>query len=118
MTHPPLAVTSWMNTRRRELPDFLRRRVKTCREAPRDAPWYQWPVMRIALKLTLSLIIPLAALIATIGYLFQRGSEQLLREELRKEGRAIALVVQTASEDYLQNRQLADLRELVDRINR
>ncbi len=72
--------------------------------------------MKIGVKLTLFLVIPLVALAVVIGYIYQQRSAELLREELSREGRAIALVVQIAAEDYLRDRQLADLRTLVDRI--
>jgi two-component system NtrC family sensor kinase len=72
--------------------------------------------LRIGVKLTLWLILPLAALAVVIGYMYQQRSAELLREELSKEGRAIARVVQVAAEDYLRDRQLADLKLLVDRI--
>lgn len=86
-------------------------------EDPRsEAPGGTRKTMKIALKLTIALTVPLVALTAIIGYLYHRQSQELLREELSKEGRAIALVVQIAAEDYLRDRQLGDLRELVDRI--
>jgi signal transduction histidine kinase len=72
--------------------------------------------MTIGWKLTLALVVPLVLLTGLMGYLFQQRSRELLREELTREGRAIALVVQIAAEDYLRDRQLADLQELVDRI--
>ncbi len=73
--------------------------------------------MRIAWKFALALLVPLVALIGLFGYLYQRQSEALLREELTREGRAIARVVQLAAEDYLRDRQVRDLRQLVDRIS-
>jgi signal transduction histidine kinase len=72
--------------------------------------------MRFGVKLALSLVVPLVVLTAALGYAFQRRSHALLREELAKEGRAIGLAVQIAAEDYLRDRQLDDLRQLVDRI--
>ena len=72
--------------------------------------------MKLGPKFALSLAIPLAALTAGIGYLYQGSSRELLREELAKEGRAIALVTASAAEDYLRDRQFDDLRQLMDRI--
>lgn len=40
----------------------------------------------------------------------------MLREELAKEGRAIARIVQIASEDYLRDRQVSDLRQFADQV--
>ncbi len=73
--------------------------------------------MRIGLKLTLALLLPLVALTLFLGWTFEERSRELLREELSKEGRAIARVVQIASEDYLRDRQVRDLRGLADRIS-
>ena len=73
--------------------------------------------MRIAWKLALALLAPLVVLLGLFGYLYQHQSEVLLREELTKEGRAIARVVQLAAEDYLRDRQVGDLRQLADRIS-
>lgn len=73
--------------------------------------------MRIGLKLTLALVLPLVALTLFLGFAFESRSRELLREELVREGRAIARVVQIASEDYLRDRQVKDLRQLADRIS-
>ncbi len=73
--------------------------------------------MRIGLKLTLALVLPLVALTLFLGFAFETRSRELLREELVREGRAIARVVQIASEDYLRDRQVRDLRQLADRIS-
>jgi len=72
--------------------------------------------LRIGWKLTAALVLPLVALTIALGYVFQVRSRELLREELTREGRAIARVVQIASEDYLRDRQIADLKEMADRI--
>lgn len=73
--------------------------------------------MNLGFKFALFLVVPLVGLTAAFGYTYQQRSQDLLREELAKEGRAIALVVQTAAEDYLRDRQPADLRKLVDQIS-
>ncbi len=73
--------------------------------------------MKIGWKLTLALVIPIVTLTLFLGYGFQIRSRELLREELAREGRAISRVVQIASEDYLRDRQVSDLRQLADRIS-
>lgn len=73
--------------------------------------------MRIGLKLTVALVLPLVALTLFLGYLFEIRSREFLREELAREGRAISRVVQLASEDYLRDRQVKDLRQLADRVS-
>ncbi|HEU4364758.1 MAG TPA: HAMP domain-containing protein, partial [Candidatus Krumholzibacteria bacterium] len=72
--------------------------------------------MRLGWKLAIALVIPLVLLTAVLGYVFMKRSRELLREELTKEGRAIVRVVRIAGEDYLRDRQVSDLRGLVDRI--
>lgn len=72
--------------------------------------------MRIGWKLTLAIVLPMVALTLVLGYAFRIRSRDLLREELAREGRAISRVVQIASEDYLRDRQISDLRQLADRI--
>lgn len=73
--------------------------------------------MRIGLKITLALVVPLVTLILLFGLVFQLRSRDLLRRELAREGRAIARVVAIAGEDYLRDGQVADLRELAERIS-
>lgn len=73
--------------------------------------------MRIGIKLTLALLVPIVALTLFLGFVFENRSRELLRDELAREGRAISRVVQIASEDYLRDRQLSDLRTLADRIS-
>lgn len=72
--------------------------------------------MRIGLKLTMALVLPMVALTLFLGWVYQNRSRELLRDELAREGRAIARVVQIASEDYLRDRQVSELRQLADRI--
>ncbi len=72
--------------------------------------------MRIGWKLTLALVLPMVGLTVFLGFAYLDRSRELLREELAREGRAIARVVQIASEDYLRDRQITDLRQLADRI--
>lgn len=72
--------------------------------------------MKIGLKLTLALVLPMVALTLFLGFAFQDRSRELLREELAKEGRAISRAIQIASEDYLRDRQIKDLRQMADRL--
>lgn len=72
--------------------------------------------MKLGFKFAVLLVLPLVVLTLAFGYAYQQRSQALLREELTKEGRAITPVVQTTAEDYLRDRQPADLRKLVDQI--
>jgi signal transduction histidine kinase len=72
--------------------------------------------VRIRTKLVLSLAIPLGALMLLFGFLDQERSRAMLREELIREGRAVARVIQMSVEDYLRDRQLPDLIELADHL--
>ncbi len=60
--------------------------------------------------------MPLVALTAALGYVFQERGQVMLREELSREGRAIARLSSIAAEDYLRDRQIADLQRLMDGI--
>ena len=72
--------------------------------------------MRIGVKLALSLVIPLVLVAAVIGYLYWQQSRAFLRTEFAREGRAIAMVVSVAAEDYLRDQKLEDLRQLAERV--
>ena len=72
--------------------------------------------MKLGIRFAVTLVVPLVILTVVFGYTYQQRSQTLLREELAKEGRAIALVVQTAAEDYLRDRQPADLHKLIDQV--
>lgn len=72
--------------------------------------------MKIGLKLTLALVLPMVTLTLFLGFTSQDRSRELLREELAKEGRAISRAIQIASEDYLRDRQIKDLRQMADRL--
>ena len=72
--------------------------------------------MKIGPKILISLVVPIVVVIAVFGYVDQRRSRRLLKAELVREGRAIARVTQLAVEDALRDRQLGDMRELVDQI--
>ncbi len=73
--------------------------------------------MKIGARSAASLAVPLVALTAFFGILYDRHSRTQLRAELAREGRAVAYVLQIAAEDYLQHRQLDELRDLVERIS-
>jgi signal transduction histidine kinase len=72
--------------------------------------------MRLGPKLALALGIPLIALTVLFGLFYQQRSDAMLRRELTREGRSIAFVLQLAAEDYLRDRQIADLRKMADRV--
>jgi two-component system, NtrC family, sensor kinase len=73
--------------------------------------------MRVGTRLCLWLIIPLVAVTALFAYLDQRRSRALLEEELAREGRAVAHTARLAIEDYLRDRQIDDLRGLVESLS-
>ncbi|HZI95436.1 MAG TPA: HAMP domain-containing protein, partial [Patescibacteria group bacterium] len=72
--------------------------------------------MRIGTRLVIFLAAPLLVLMALFGWLDQERSTRLLREELAKEGRAIARTVQFEMEDAVRDGQIENTRELVDQI--
>jgi two-component system NtrC family sensor kinase len=74
------------------------------------------PAVKLGFRFTLFLVVPLVALTVLLGFWYLQESRRTLREELRREGRAIALVVQVAAEDYLRDRQFEDLRRFVDQV--
>jgi len=72
--------------------------------------------MTLGTRLTLSLAGPLVLVMALFGYIDQRTSRALLQDELAREGRALARTVQIAMEDALRDRQIEDVRVLVDKV--
>jgi len=72
--------------------------------------------MTLGTRLTLSLAGPLILVMALFGYIDQRTSRDLLHDELAREGRALARTVQIAMEDALRDRQIEDVRSLVDKV--
>jgi signal transduction histidine kinase len=72
--------------------------------------------MTIGTRLTLSLAGPLVLVMALFGYIDQRTSRDLLQDELAREGRALARTVQIAMEDALRDRQIEDVRALVNKV--
>jgi len=73
--------------------------------------------MKIGTKLILFLTLPLIALMILFGYLSQRASRERLHDEMMREGRGIALTARVALEDYLRDRQIEDVRELVEKLS-
>ena len=73
--------------------------------------------MRVGPRFTLSLMVPIVALLALYGYIDQRFSRTRHRAELAREGRAMAHVLRLVLEDYLRDRQFEDVRELIDQIS-
>ncbi|HYS06746.1 MAG TPA: hypothetical protein VEW47_16320 [Candidatus Dormibacteraeota bacterium] len=72
--------------------------------------------MTLGTRLTLFLAGPLVLVMALFGYIDQRTSRALLQDELAREGRALARTVQIAMEDALRDRQIEDVRVLVDKV--
>ena len=73
--------------------------------------------MTIGKRLTLSLGIPLVIMMVVFGWIDQRNSRLLLHDELAREGRAVARTVQIAMEDALRDRQIEDVRALIDKVS-
>ncbi|MFH1680909.1 MAG: ATP-binding protein [Candidatus Eisenbacteria bacterium] len=73
--------------------------------------------MRIGPKLTISLLIPVALLMILFAAIDDVWSRARLRQELVREGRSVARTVQVAMEDYFRDRDLAEARDLVDKIS-
>jgi two-component system, NtrC family, sensor kinase len=72
--------------------------------------------MKIGTRLSFALGVPLATLVLASGFAYQKGSRTLLREELAREGRAIAHAVRVAAESDSRQQRTQDLRELADRV--
>src|SRR5206468_3269164 len=72
--------------------------------------------MTLGARLTLSLAVPLVLVMVLFGYIDERTGRALLQDELAREGRALARTVQIAMEDALRDRQIEDVRTLVDRV--
>ena len=73
--------------------------------------------MSLGTKLFLWLATPLILLLTLAAYADERENRERLRAELAREGRAITRTVQLAIEDALRDRQLADVRDLVNEIS-
>src|SRR5262245_52938103 len=73
--------------------------------------------MKIGIRLSLLLAIPILAILLLFGWLTERQSRALIQGELSRAERSIALVAQIALEDYARDHQIDDARELVDRIS-
>ncbi len=72
--------------------------------------------MNIGAKMTLLLVVPLVLLMAVFGYIDDRRTRRALHAELVLEGRSVARTLQLAMEDYFRNRDLQDVRELIDNV--
>jgi two-component system NtrC family sensor kinase len=73
--------------------------------------------VKIGTKLVIFLTVPLVLLVVLSGYLGLRGSRARLHQEIQREGRGIALTARMALEDYLRDRQIDDIREMVEKIS-
>jgi signal transduction histidine kinase len=71
--------------------------------------------MKVGTKLSLSLAFPIVVVMGLFAYFDERRGQELLREELAREGRAIARTAQIAVEDYLRDGKLEEVRDLVER---
>lgn len=72
--------------------------------------------MKVGTKLSLALAFPIVVVMGLFAYVDQRRSQAQLREELAREGRAVARTAQVAIEDYLREGRLAEVRDLIERI--
>src|SRR6266571_1954086 len=72
--------------------------------------------MSVGTRLAIFLAVPLVLVMTLFGYIDQRNSGALLHDELAREGRAMARMVQIAMEDALRDRQIEDVRALVDKV--
>jgi signal transduction histidine kinase len=72
--------------------------------------------VKLGLKFALWLLLPLVVLVIAFGTVYQEHSQVVLRRELIKEGKAIALVVQAVARDYLQDRRPEEFTRLVDEV--
>lgn len=72
--------------------------------------------MKLGLKLTLALIVPIVVLMAVFGYLEERRGREGAHMELVREGRATTRVLKLALEDALQDNDLREVHGLVNQI--
>ena len=72
--------------------------------------------IKIGTRLTIALCVPIAILIALFGLLEERANRDRLDRELAREGSAVARTVQIAAQLALRDRQVADVRKLIDDI--
>jgi len=72
--------------------------------------------MTLGTRLALSLAGPLVLVMLLFGYIDQRTSRALLQDELAREGRASARMMQIALENALRDRQIEDVRALIDNV--
>jgi two-component system NtrC family sensor kinase len=72
--------------------------------------------MKLGTRLIISLAVPLTVLIVVLGLLDEAGNRQRTRDEVAREGRAIARAVQIAMQFALRDRQPEDVRDLIDQI--
>jgi two-component system NtrC family sensor kinase len=72
--------------------------------------------MRFGTRLTLSMVAPIVLLFIGYGYLDEQRTRAQFRGELRREGRTIIRTVKLALEDALRDRNITDVRQLIDAI--
>ena len=74
--------------------------------------------MKLGVKLSLALIVPITVLMAVFGYFEERRGRDSVHSELVREGRATTRVLQLAVEEALQDGELSEVHALVDQITR
>src|SRR2546428_13837970 len=72
--------------------------------------------MTLGTRLALSLAGPLVLVMLLFGHIVPRTGRALLHDQLAREGRGMARMVQIAMEDALRHRQIEDVRALVDKV--
>ena len=73
--------------------------------------------LRLGTRLFVTLAIPLALLIAGFAVLQDHADRIRSRAEVTREGRMIARTVQHATANALRDRQIADVRRLIDDVS-
>jgi len=72
--------------------------------------------VKIGIRLTIALAVPVAALVALFGLLQERANRVRFQAEMLREGRTIARTVQLALQYALRDSQLQDVQQLADEI--
>lgn len=72
--------------------------------------------MRIGTRLALTLVVPIVGLMVVFAYVDDWRSRARHHQELVREGRTVARTLQLAIEDYFRDRQLDEVRDIIDRV--
>ena len=73
--------------------------------------------LRVGTRLSIALAVPIASLIAAFAVFEDHANRVRSREEVSREGRTIARTVQLAAGNALRDRQLSDVKSLIDDIS-